>query len=139
MKKTLSLLTAIALLALSLISCSSLSNICDILLDNLRTEGYSIDKLNKEEILTFCDRIGAENVNIEDILVTSPGDDPYQNEKMGCFVYCATKDDAEKLHKVAKAFVENDPEFRSFIKNPSARIKLKIVYLGSESTWEKFE
>ena len=78
------------------------------------------------------------NDDIAAIIVTSPGNKPYENTEMGYFIYCESVVTANKWKSAIDKYMEDDEDFNYYIKNPIVKKSGKVVYLGSANTWNKF-
>lgn len=92
-----------------------------------------VDDTGIEEI---ADEFEISAKGIYCVMVVVP-DDGEAVRKTGLFIYCETTEMAEKSAEELEDFIEDNEDFEKNTARGVVEIDKKLVFIGSEETWEK--
>lgn len=117
-------------------SCSNVKDDPIRLAKRYDTKEYAVTMIvDDEDIKNFADKFEVRSKGIYCIVAVVPnnGDD---YDKMGIYVYCNDNDSAEKMVEDLEQYVNSDEDFKEEILRQIVDRKGKVVFIGSEDTWE---
>ena len=138
MKKVIFIFTILCALILS--SCSMFEkNDAISLAKSYDEKDYAVGiVVDDEEIKDMADEFEVRSKGILCMVVVCPRDtDGYEDyTKSGFYIYCDDEETAESLVEDLEEYIDNNEDFKEEISREMVDRKKKIVYIGSEDTWE---
>ena len=135
MRKIMIFVAIMCILMLS--SCSNIKDDPVDLAKSYDAKEYAVKMyVDDEEIKEFADEFEVRSKEVFCIVAVAPnnGDD---YDKMGIFIYCNDNDSAEKMAEDLEQYVNSNEDFKEEILREIVDRKGKVVFIGSEDTWEE--
>ena len=100
------------------------------------TKEYAVEMfVDDEKINDFADEFEVRSKGIYCIVAVVPNNgDKY--DKAGIYIYCNDNDSAEKMVEDLEQYANSNEEFKEEILRQIVDRKGKVVFIGSEDTWE---
>ena len=139
MKKFLSVFMVILLCVMAFSSCGKTKDDPLALAKFFDEKDYYVElAIDDEDIGDCADMFEVRAKGIEYILFAAP-DDGEDDEKAGVFIFCESKDVAEKVFEDLEEFIEDDEDFSEDVVRGIVERSGKLVFVGCEDTWEDWQ
>ena len=123
----------------SLSSCSRLSDNWAALMERAKTYGYTAESISGDEADDFLSEFDEDGEDVETLVLIEPTAPSYGTNGVGCFIFCDNTKRANEMHASIKAFFEENANSFSYFDDLCVKIKGRIVFFGSEETFDKFD
>ena len=136
MKKIISSLITIIMLACVITSCANKKNDLLTIATQFEEQDYWVEiMIDDEDIQDYADDLEIRSKGIECVLLVTP-DDGSDDNKSGIFIFFEDTKNASTAEKDLKKEIEKEDSFADYITRCIVKRNGPLVFVGSEYAWD---